>query len=312
MRKNIIFTILFAASLFHIILCRPAVSDVLITDVRPSKVLYLSDEDGQGSASVTIKNSGSGQVSGVFRVYDEWNFSESRKVWEEELAISGGQERTVNIAWVLGNNFYGHALRAEFSVEGNPVADKSEFFQVGRRENWFRMFMINGGGIADVPTRDTNPFVTYGNYGNHFSYALSDFADLAPQPPVYYSGQAIYRIVKQELIDKISTGQELGVRHGGYVQSCGGAAAGYELARVHPEWFLRDNRGAFHRVDPDGRPVSPVDLSYPPTQQHEGWYLLAPDFGNPDVVQFGADTGRHAIEIHVRRQILRVETGLRG
>jgi hypothetical protein len=274
--------VLFALCLFA--------DSVEITDVRPSKIMYSSGE--QGRASIVVRNSTASDVPGVLTVSDEWDVDESREVWEEEIGVPAGQDRVFDITWDAGDELYGHALRAVVMVDGKVVAERAEFFQVSVRDNWFRMFIINGGGRKDVAVRDKNPFATYYNFTNHFSYAEADFARLAPEPDVYYSGQARYRIDKKELIDSISFRHELGIRAGAYTVNVTGGPAGYELARQHPEWFLRDERGAFHACN---RPVSPVDLAYPPDKRPKEWCLLAPDFGNPDVVQYGADEVVRAI-----------------
>ncbi len=281
LKHSIIFTLLFG------LLCGNAFSSAFISDVRPSKVLYIIGEDDPGKAAITLKNSGLSDIRGTLTVMEEWEIDDSREVWKSEVDLKAEEEKVIDITWDLGSHLYGHGLRASLTVNGKVVSKKAEFFQTAKRENWFRMFMLNGGGLADRETRDNNPFVTYGNFGNHFGYALSDFAALAPEPKIYYSGQGSRLIVKQEMIETIRKSQELGGRHGSYVQSCGAAAAGYELARKHPEWFLRDTRGAFHTVA-SNRPFSPIDLAYPPDKQPAGWYLLAPDLGNPEVAEFGA------------------------
>ncbi len=286
MKNNEIKKVLCLSVLFLGFLCVHAVAGISITDVRPSKVLYLVDEENPAKAAITINNSDSGDIKGILIVTEEWDADSSRKVWESEVSLKAGEKKTVDITWDMGKELYGKALRASLSVGGKVVSQKAEFFQTALRDNFFRMFMINGGGIADRPERDANPFVTYGNFANHYAYALSDFAALAPEPEIYYSGQGFRRIVKKELIAGIRKSQELGIRNGSYVQSSIQGPAGYELARKHPEWFLRDNRGAFHILS---RPISPIDISYPPDKQHSGWFQLGPDFGNPDVVKFGAE-----------------------
>jgi len=265
---------------------------VTIVRVRPSKILYLVGEPGR--ADVILKNNARIAHKGTLVVREEWGLSDSREVWSGAVALAAGQQKTVAVTWDLGQQVYGRALRAVFSVGGKPVALGAEFFQVATVKNWWRMNMLNGGGLSDLATRATDPFVTYGNFDNHFAYALSDFSHLAPEPDEYYSGQTRYHIFTKKRIETVRARHALGVRAGAYTLGNTGGAAGYELARQHPEWFLRDKRGAFHTCN---RAVSPIELSYPPDQRPSAWYALAPDFGNPEVVQYGADEVVRAIRM---------------
>ena len=182
------------------------------------------------------------------------------------------------VTWELGEHVYGRGLHAAFSQEGKPVARAAEFFQVATVEDWWRTNMLNGGGLCDRATRATDPFVTYGNFDNHFAYALSDFSHLAPEPEVYYSGQTQYHIRKTGRIAKVRARRALGILAGAYTLGNTGGAAGYELARRHPEWFLRDERGGVPYVQ-SARLADRAQL--PARQRPKGWYVPGPGLRQP-------------------------------
>jgi len=234
-----------------------AAESVTIVKVKPSKVLYLFGEDA--TAQIILKNNTQTVQKGNLVVREEWDLTESREVASVKVSLNPGEEKSIPIKWNVGNVMYGRALRATFLQNGKEVARNVEFFQVAGANNWFRTMIINGGGIADRPARDTDPFVTYTNFDNHFAYAASDFACLAPEEDVWYSGQTGYYIEKRKLIEGIKRRRSIGVRSGAYTNSSTGGIPGYELARRHPEWFVRDEKGAFLFGWKTG--VSPIDLS---------------------------------------------------
>jgi hypothetical protein len=292
MKNKIIIKILTVLIIFMGFMFGIFAGGIEITEVRPSKILYFTGEPG--SVRIGIINRGNTTIKGMLKVKDEWNIDKSKYIYSENINLNAGQKKVINVAWQIGRYLYGHALRASVIVNNKTVGTKAEFFQVALKNDWFRMFILNGGGAAEKPSRGKNPFVTYNNFSNHFSYAYSDFSHLAPEPDIYYSGQGRYRIDKKKLIEQIKKSHELGIQSGAYTLNTGGGPACYELARKHPEWFLRDNRGAFHLCK---RQVSPVELAYPADKRPSAWYLLAPDFGNPEVVKYSADEIVRAIKM---------------
>ena len=257
---------------------------VTIVRVRPSKVLYLVGE--QATADVVLENHTQAEVKGKLDLREEWDLAESRGVWSGEVTLAPGQQKKVAVKWNVGQVQYGRAVRATFSVGGKPVARAAEFVQVATVQTWWRMNMLNGGGWYERDRVKTDPFVTYTNFDNHFAYALSPFSNLATDLEEYRAGQSRYRVRTQDLIARIKRRQAMGIRAGAYTISAIGGPGGYEMARQHPEWFLRDARGAFNTC---AMPISPLELSYSPERSMSGWYALAPDFSNPEVTQYGGE-----------------------
>ena len=289
--------IIFAVALLAFVLGQLLIAadePVTIVRVRPSKILYLVDE--KANADILLKNNTEAEINGTLLVREEWDLTEGRDVWSGPVTLPAGKENTVTIQWDLGEEQFGRALRAAFVIEGKPVASSAEYFQVAREDNWWRMNMLNyGGSEAHGEKARTDPFSTYSNFDNHFAYAESDFSHLAPKGDVWYSGQVGYHIEKKKLIESIRERQSIGVRAGAYTNGSTGGVAGYELARQHPEWFMRNKKGAF--LTAYGTPVSPIDVSRTTKDRMKTWYALAVDFGNPDVVRYGAEEIVRAIEM---------------
>lgn len=273
-------------------------SPVVIVMVRPSKITYLVGENAK--SSITLNNSTSSNIKGILKVTDEWDSDNAREIFSREISVPAKGETAVDVSWINNNECYGHALKAEFLLDGKTISNKSEFFQVSRKDNWFRTFIINGGSNRN-PNRVANlPFSTYSNYKNFFAYALSDCVALAPEPDFYYSGQTAYPIDKKKMIADIRDSHNMGCRSGGYTQTVTGGPAGYEFARQHPDWFARDPRGAFHT---SGSPVSPIFLDGPvdkkPPKEYTSrtFFMLVPDFGNPQMRRYAADEIVRAFEM---------------
>jgi hypothetical protein len=273
-------------------------SAVTVHDVQPHKITYLVGENA--SAKVVLKNSGTSDAKGLLKVTDEWDVDGANEVFRQEVVVPGNKEVGIDVQWVINNHCYGHALTAEFLIEDKVAARKAEFYQVSRKDNWFRTFILNGGGKSDAPTDKeypyekplASPYVTYSNYRNFFSYALSDAVAMTPgQYKFYYSGQTAYPVNVAKMKDSIRKSRERGIRCGGYTQTVTGGPAGYEFARQHPDWFVRDARGAFHT---SGAPVSPLDVDAPadrkPSEKYttRSFYMLVPDFGKAEMRKYAA------------------------
>lgn len=263
----------------------PAEEGVTIERVKPNKILYLYNEPA--TAEIVLKNNTATAQKGQLVVRECWDLTESRNLSTAPVELPPQESKTIKVEWTNRTVMYGRAIEATFLQKSKPVARKAEFYQVADPKEWFRCFLINAGGKETYEAQRTNPFATYVNYDNHFCYALSGFSNLAPQEEEWVSGQASYYIKKKELLDGIKARRELGVRSGAYTIGATGGPAGYEFARQHPEWILRNKKGAF--LIPYDGPVSPMEVAQKSNQHLTGWYALIPDLGNPEVVQFAGE-----------------------
>jgi len=267
---------------------------VNIIKVQPSKKLYFVGDVGR--ADIVLYNSGSTTVTGTLMVKEEWGVDESRVLsthWSKiyhnsrNITLLPHQQVTWSIDWDLGEQLYGHALQATFSVKNHPPITGHGFYQVARKNDWWRMNILSPD--------------EYCNFHNNFAYALSDFCNLAPATDEYYSGQVGYFINNKKLIHRIQANYQRGIMEGGYTQTLVCGPAGYEFARKHPDWILRDERGAFRA---SVAPLSPMAVSGPYDEPLKGkggavgsYYALPIDFGNPETVKYGAEEIIRAIKV---------------
>jgi len=264
---------------------------VVIDQVRPNKILYLYDETA--TAEISLKNNTGTAQKGILSVREEWDLDQSREVWSRPVEVPPWERKTVKVEWKTGPPMYGRALRAFFQQDGKVVTKGVEFYQVADPKEWFRCFLNFLGGphhggddSKEAPSGSIKePFRTYCNYDNYFSYMLSGFSHQAPEEDEWIGGQGRHHIVKKDLIRDIQKAKQLGVRAGAYTIGVTAGPAGYEFARQHPEWFLRDKKGAFF-LPPTTSGVSPIEVARKTNEPLSGWYALQPDFGNPDVVQY--------------------------
>lgn len=265
---------------------------VVIERVRPDKVLYSIGE--KATAAIIIRNTSTESISGELVVTEEWDISKERPIWHGDVALPALTAKTFEIDWQINPPMYGRVLRASFRQAGKEIARGVEFYQAADPKECFRTFILNMGGDQEREPADTDPFVTYGNYDNHFGYALSGFSHLAPSESEWVTGQNQYNIVKEKLKKRINDRKSIGVRAGAYTIGATAGPAGYELARQHPEWFLRNKKGAFTTY---GTPVNPLELAQGTDKTLTTWYALQPDFGNPEVVECGGKEIVRAIDM---------------
>ncbi|MDD5708278.1 MAG: hypothetical protein PHR35_20360 [Kiritimatiellae bacterium] len=259
-------------------------------------MLYFYGEPA--TAEIVLTNAGSAVVTGKLRVTEEWDLDETRTVWSGKVTLKPAERKTTTIEWMPREIMYGRTLRAEFQPKKGPAAQGMEVFQVADPKDWFRTLVMNGPAYPEaIKANEKDPFTTYNNFDNHFSYAPSGFAYLAPEEEQWVAGQGARFIKKQEMVDTIRRHRANGIRSGGYTISNTGGPAGYELARRHPEWFLRDLKGAFNTV---GTPVNPIELAQSITNvagRCTDWYCLYPDFGDPEVVRYAGEEVARAIKM---------------
>ena len=285
--KTVLLLLLFSLSL------AAAPATVVIERVRPNQILYLTDEPA--TAVITLRNASGELQKGRLEVSEEWDMTESRPLWSGPVELSAGETKAASVAWQNSAIPFGRALQAAFKQGKTTVARGVEFFQVGATDDWFRCFMINAGGTNEEKLVKTDPFIAYNNFDNHFAYMLSGYSHLAPEQPEWIGGQFNVRFDKKEMLLEIQARRALGIRAGAYTIGATGGPAGYEFARQHPDWILRDKKGAFLLAW--GTAVSPTDVARKTTDYLAGWYSLLVDFGNPDVVQYGGEEIVRAIKM---------------
>jgi hypothetical protein len=256
--------------------------------VVPDKILYVYGEPAQASVSITNRSDQPRQ--GELRLEEEWEIEASRVLETRSLALKPGESQSVLFTWKTGDQMGGRAVRARWVESGKELAQKAEFYQVADPTDWFRCVLISwaelkpeqwvtqGTGYSKSLDR-RSPFETYGNYRNWFAYAACDFGGMAPASNLWLSGQGSnYQMDKSRMLEQIRIDRERGIRNGAYTQIPTGPLA-WDMAREHPEWFLRNDRGSL--LTDQWWPLDPLKIAARKPQTGP----IIPDFGSPDVMR---------------------------
>ena len=255
---------------------------VIVQRVVPNKVLYKLNEDA--SATVWIKNTGKEVVRGRIVVNETRGLDATRNIAAVDMTLAPSEQRKdIAIAWNVGEWMYGRELRADFVNDGKAVSSASEFYQVA--DQWLRVNMITSWKPPEDLPQDLGPFETYNNFGMEFAWAPDDFSDLTPDAENWYSGQAMYPKSISGMKSRIAVHHAKGHKISTYAKYTFCGPRGFEFARRHPEWVLRDKDGSFFNYS---TPLSPVDLARPVTQKPPCWQFGVVDFTDPAAVEYGA------------------------
>jgi len=256
--------------------------DVIVERVVPNKILYSLNENA--SAAVWIKNSGSEAAQGTLVAYETRGLDAQRKVATVNIALAPGEERkNVSISWNVGPRMYGRELRVDFVSGGKTISSASEFFQVA--DLWLRVNLVTAWKPADFLPQDLGLFETYNNHGMQFAWAPDDFSDLTPETDTWYSGQVMYHKSTEGMKADIKDAHAKGIKISTYAKYMFGGSAGFEFARRHPEWVLREEDGSFFNYS---SPISPLDLAKPVTERQPFWQYGVVDFSDAAAVEYGA------------------------
>ncbi|HJN15912.1 MAG TPA: hypothetical protein QGH10_10495, partial [Armatimonadota bacterium] len=101
----------------------------------------------------------------------------------------------------------------------------------------------------------------------------------------WYSGQAMYLKSTDAMKASIKDHQAPGSKISTYAKYTFGGPVGFEFARQHPEWVLREEDGSFFNYS---SPISPLDLARPVTEKQPFWQYGVVDFSDAVVVEYGA------------------------
>ena len=256
--------------------------EVIVQRVVPNKVLYKLKEDA--SATVWVKNNRKEAVRGRIVAYETRGLDDTRKVAEADVTLASGEQRKdIAIAWNVGEWMYGRELRADFISDGKVLSSASEFYQVA--DQWLRVNMVTAWKPPKHLPQDLGPFETYNNFGMEFAWAPDDFSDLTPDEKSWYSGQAMYPKSTSSMKSAIDALHAKGNKVSTYAKYTFCGPQGFEFARRHPEWVLREKDGSFFNYS---EPLSPMDLAKPVTQKPPCWQFGVVDFTDPAAVEYGA------------------------
>jgi hypothetical protein len=259
-----------------------AQNQTVVERVTPDRVLYSTDETDK--AVVWVKNSGEKSVTGKLIAYELRDLSVIREVASIDITLAAGEEKKdISISWNVGSWMYGRELRVDLVIDGKVVSSASEFYQVA--DQWLRVNVLTSWPPGNEFPQDMGLFETYNNNRMEFAWAPCDFSDLTPDAESWYSGQVNYHKTTKALKAAVKSSHDKGTKVFTYAKYTYCGPQGFEFARQHPEWILREKDGSFFTYS---TPLSPMDLARPVTEKQPYWQFGVVDFTNLAAVKYGA------------------------
>lgn len=283
--------------------------DVEIYRVVPSKILYNLNEDAR--ADVVMKNNTSVARKATLVVNELRDLDQKREVFSGKLDLAPNEEKIVKVTWNVGQEMWGRGLQAKIQIDDKTVSERTEFFSVA--DEWWRVVIqywilsddketnerektklleyfhlpVNAKSLSHAVNYDNeyDPFLGYGNFNQWHAWAPSDFGALSPKEESWFSGQGRYPMNKKEILSQIAKMRKFGMKASAYTANFPGGPAGYEFARQHPEWIVREESGAFSTWE---MPVSPLDMAKPLSERPAMWCAVNVDGYWPEAVEYGA------------------------
>ena len=235
----------------------PAAAELTLQTVRSDKVFY--DPGSEAKFEVVVANSDAAEAKCTLRVELVRDVDTRKTLAEQAIAVPAKGQTPWSGAMKLPT-VLGMAVTATLLRDGQPFAEKSDYFNCARSVHQVLLFgMGNWGawqfsGMADVnpdkaaesPTSDkaraeyARSFAqewrdTYGNCLEKFGWAPSDFDDLAPDADRWWAGQTAYNECKTNMIAIINAMHANGVKVVTYGKEAAGGIVGYERLRRRPD-----------------------------------------------------------------------------
>ena len=230
----------------------PATSPVQLVTVHSAKVLYGTSEPIAGT--VTVKNTGKVALTVAVHAWLVSEIDRANTPQQRMLTVAPAQTATADFKWSKGLAKYGHALKADVSLNGATVAAGEDYFNVC--DNFWNVAQILAigylweefDGKTMMPSKDyawADRHIKemrdgYYNSFEHFFWAQDDFLGMVPTKPVWWSGQARYRESTDGLYALIQQAHANGIKATTYAKLTGGGTFGAEMARRHPEWVWQN------------------------------------------------------------------------
>ncbi|MBI3922356.1 MAG: hypothetical protein HY318_13125 [Armatimonadetes bacterium] len=273
---------------------------VTIVLIRPTKLLYAPNENAQ--VTLKLHNTSDAPQAGTLRCFLVRDIEVAKPIYEGAVSIPPKQITSLPVVFNVGPENFGRAVRAQFLQDGKVVDEWEDYFHVA--DEFILVHM--GTGFLSAP-HDTTFFSMYTTAGMYFARMPSDFGYGAPKENKWLSGQAMYQIDRQLMINEIAFYRTLGLKCYNYRNPSFCGQAGYEIARRHPEWVLREKQGRFATDAVYGGVPSPLQIASPieidPTivgkdsRKITSWHHGSIDFFDPEAVRYGAEDELKSIDM---------------
>lgn len=268
-----------------------AETGVILTDARPGKLFYWPGDAVTGV--VSLFNTGAAPQTATVKVWLEQELDRQAGEQKRKVEVVPGAAQRLEFTWPAKTvAYYGQAMRAEVTVNGQVVARGEDCFGVAG--NLWEIAITSshpgGFGTGDVDKARVESALEqcrdrYLNSFEKFFWAPDDFGMMTPARDTWYSGQARYHENRDNLRYLCEYGRRIGVMPTTYGKSIGSGSAARDLIRAHPEYV----HGFGRTLDfaPDTEELEKWDRDSEKRWQSTAWAMY--NMNDPAVVQYGID-----------------------
>ena len=261
----------------------------LISEVKPDKLLYVENENG--NVSLIITSRAENICRAVLQTVIHSGIDDKRPVRMEQLTLRPGKNRH-QVSFNAGPESFGREIELKLiDLKGKLLASAREYFQV---HSEYMRVMMHGTS-------------RYQNFVHYFAHEQTDFGVQQTADRIYLSCQPLYRIDRAAYCRRIKNMKNnRKVKVSFYQNRSFGGQVGLEQARRHPEFLLYGENG-----QPDADPFyggtpNPFEIAAPaelePVRRKKllagrdfldvrlsSWQHFSSDFTNMECLAYGAE-----------------------
>ncbi|MEI6519854.1 MAG: hypothetical protein WCO98_07420 [bacterium] len=265
-------------------------TDVMLADARPDKLFYQTGEKVNGA--VTISNPTKEAKAVQVRAWLEQGLDNKAVIQTKDVAMTPNSSQVIVFTWEAKDIvMYGQSLNVELLTDGKVLATGGDCFssasnvwRVGLAGShpvaWTAEHVKDNAGIE----RSVDNFRdNYINTFEKFFWAPDDFANMTPDKPEWYSGQARYHENLERLKHMCDYGNKIGVLPTTYGKSIGSGTAARDFIRASPEMVW--GYGGVMSFIPDTEELAKWDIVPEKPWQSTAWANY--NMNDPAVVQHG-------------------------
>jgi hypothetical protein len=269
-----------------------AENGVMLAEARPGKLFYFTGENVTGQ--VTLSNPTPENRSVQVRAWLEQGLNSKTAAQTKDVAVAAGRSQTVTFTWPAKEiAMYGQAMAVELVADGKVIATGGDCFSSAG--NVWRVGLAGGHPVAytaehikdlaGVERSVDRMRDLYINTFEKFFWAPDDFANMTPNQPEWYSGQARYHENLERLKHMCDYGRTIGVLPTTYGKSIGSGSAARDFIRANPEMIW--GFGGVMSYEPDTEELAKWDVVTEKAWQSTAWANY--NMNDPAVVQHGID-----------------------
>jgi hypothetical protein len=265
---------------------------ILLVEARPEKLFNFSGEPVR--ASVVLANPGGSPRTATVKAWLEQGLDRKAHEQTRQVTVPAGGVEPLVFTWPpAAITPFGQAFATSVEVDGAVVATGGDVFTAA--DNVWRVGWAGGhpvaftaehvkdlAGIERAVDAYRDRYITT---FEKFFWAPDDFAEMTPEMPEWFSGQARYHENLERLIHMCAHGLQVGVLPTTYGKSIGSGPAARDFIRAHPEMVY--GYGGAMSFFPDTEDLARWNKDEKPYWQAVAWAQY--NMNDPAVVQHGID-----------------------